>query len=318
MISNPDLVAVLDLGTNTFNLLIRDLRLNKTIFNTKIAVKLGHGGLAQNRIMPDAFERGLQAVIAHVETAKQMGAFRFLAFATSAIRSTTNGSELSAAIQQATGISIHVIDGMQEAQLIFKGVCGAIPAHLRQDALIMDIGGGSTEFVLIANGQPIWSESYPLGASRILEILQPADPMTTADHNRLMEHLNTLTEDLQQQLDLFEPSTLIGSSGSFDTMYDLIACQHGAAMLGDAPMCTFDPEALQALCQQLLKTPLSDRLLMPGMLAMRADMMPISAAILLWLFDKRPFEKTLLSTWSLKEGVFETLKQQPDLWHVSS
>jgi exopolyphosphatase / guanosine-5'-triphosphate,3'-diphosphate pyrophosphatase len=316
--NNPHLMAVLDLGTNTFNLLIRDNHADKTLFNTKIPVKLGAGGLANNIITTEAYQRGLNAVITHVKTAQDFGVTRFLAFATSGIRSTKNGAALAAEITLATGIHIHVIDGLQEADLIYEGICGAVPEGLRQHALVMDIGGGSTEFVLIEHGQKTWAMSYPLGASRIMEFIQPEDPLSEANLAALHARLQNETAALQEVIMRAKPPTLIGSSGSFDTMYDVIAGKTQVSMLNGDAMQPFDVEALKVLCDELIRKPLAQRLAMPGMVPMRADMIPISAAMLLWLFNIQAFDHVILSTWSLKEGVFATLKKHPELWRVSS
>jgi exopolyphosphatase/guanosine-5'-triphosphate,3'-diphosphate pyrophosphatase len=314
---NDKKIAVLDLGTNTFNLLIRDLDKQVTLSNTKIAVKLGKGGLSQNIIAPDAFERGLAAIAAHVATAKNFGVKKLFAFATSAIRSTTNGLEFSAAVAAQSGVQINIIDGKKEAAFIYEGVATSGALTGTSNALIMDIGGGSTEFILVADNQPIWFESYPLGASRIMENIQPSDPVSLVDIQKIETLLEAQLPALLQQLKNQPPLALIGSSGSFDTLYDLIAAKQNQPLLTTETTVTFDLEALRSLSEELLTSDIHYRLNMPGMVEMRADMIPISAIFIQWLLRQHHFKNLHLSTYALKEGVFSSLQKDPDLWQVS-
>lgn len=314
---NDNRIAVLDLGTNTFNLLIRDLDTDCTLSNTKIAVKLGKGGLAENRIAPAAFQRGLDAIAQHAITARTWGVKRLFAFATSAIRSTTNGQAFADAALQQSGIQINIIDGLQEAHFIFNGVMASGALNGQQTALIMDIGGGSTEFILVQNGQPIWFESYPLGASRIMEHTQPNDPVTLADIQKMEAHIANPLAVLMDQLQRHKPAVLIGSSGSFDTLYDLIAAKNKRPLLAAQPTAAFDLVELDAITQELLDKTLAARLAMPGMVEMRADMMPISAVFIRWLLRIHPFKELHLSTFALKEGVFDALKKDTQTWRKS-
>lgn len=308
---------MLDLGTNTFNLLIRDLENQTTISNTKIAVKLGKGGLSQNKIAPDAFERGLAAIAAHVQTAKNYGVKKLYAFATSAIRSTSNGLEFKAAVAAQSGVHINIIDGNKEAEFIFEGVATSGALNPKAPALIMDIGGGSTEFILVKDGRPIWAESYPLGASRIMEIIQPSDPVSNEDIERIERHLAQHLTPLLKQLKNQSLLDLIGSSGSFDTLYDLIAAKNNRPLLTTETTVSFDLMELREISNELLANDCAYRLKMPGMLAMRADMIPISAIFIQWLLRQHSFKNLHLSTYALKEGVFTALQKDPSLWQAS-
>ncbi|MCH8554598.1 MAG: hypothetical protein LAT76_05530 [Schleiferiaceae bacterium] len=316
MIHSKSPIAVIDIGTNTFNLLIKDASTGKLLLNTKIPVKLGQGGLREDKIADDAFVRGIQALQAHRETALSYGVKEVYAFATSAVRSTSNGKAFAEKAKEMAGISINVIDGLKEAEFIVKGVGQAIPLA-SETALIMDIGGGSTEFIISKNGQTEWMESYLLGASRIIEMLRVVDPLSQSDLSRLHQLFTNALTTLRRQLEKSQIKTLIGSSGSFDTMYDLIAHQTHTPLLGTQKTVDFSIEALLAMTEKLKALPLAERLALPGMLPMRADMMPISAVFIEYILSIHPFETVKLSTYSLKEGVFETLLNEDHTWQVS-
>ena len=172
-------LAIFDLGTNTFNLLVRDAE-GSLLRSEKLPVKLGAGGLRSDEISPDAEERAIAAMHQHKAWAQEAGASRGYAFATSAMRSTRNGAEVAARIERETGIPVNIIDGDQEAAFIAGGVAHAWPER-SEPRLIMDIGGGSTEFILLDGTDVLYAESFPLGVTRLVERFQPADPMSPED-----------------------------------------------------------------------------------------------------------------------------------------
>src|SRR5690554_4040555 len=122
-------VAIIDMGTNTFNLLVVDVPHTggyEILHSDKISVKLGEGGINQKLITPQAFQRGLDAVDAHKQTAVQYGAEHIYAFATSATRNATNGLEFTNQIDQLHNIEVQTIDGYKEMELIYYGVRQAV------------------------------------------------------------------------------------------------------------------------------------------------------------------------------------------------
>ena len=121
-------VGIIDLGTNTFNLLIANVNsLNyKVLHKTKIAVKLGKGGIHKGFIAPEAYQRGLDALKVHKQTLLDYQIQNYYAVATSAIRSSDNGTQFVEDVKQQLGILINIIDGDKEADLIYNGVKQAI------------------------------------------------------------------------------------------------------------------------------------------------------------------------------------------------
>ena len=121
-------IAVIDLGTNTFNLLVADIAAEHSyqiIYTTKIAVKLGEGGINTGIIASAPFQRGIDAMKQHLEAAKKYDVHKIFAFATSAVRSAKNGNEFVAEINKQTGIEVTIISGEKEAELIYEAERGA-------------------------------------------------------------------------------------------------------------------------------------------------------------------------------------------------
>ena len=145
----PFLIGVIDLGTNTFNLVIAEIQHDnyRVIHKKKISVKLGEGGISKDFIAPIPFQRGLDALRIYKGILRSMSVDCFYAVATSAIRSAHNGSEFVEKVKSELQININVIDGDTEADLIYRGVRQAIDLG-EKPKLIIDIGGGSTEFII--------------------------------------------------------------------------------------------------------------------------------------------------------------------------
>ena len=141
-------VAVIDLGTNTFNLLVAiksDSGIHR-LLSTKDGVALGLGGINENKLSADAIERAMQTLTKFCEMSRQLNAEIIVAFGTSAVRNAVNSNQLLELAEKNLGLKIQVISGKREAELIYKGVCSGY--KFSDSALIMDIGGGSTEFIL--------------------------------------------------------------------------------------------------------------------------------------------------------------------------
>lgn len=302
--------AVIDLGTNTFNLLIRDLDKDQLVYNGKIGVKLGEGGLDQEKITPQAFARGLRALEEHKKTIKALGAHESYAFATSAIRSASNGSDFVKTAKEESGININVIDGHQEAELIYLGVKQAVDLG-RSTSLIIDIGGGSTEFIIANQERIFWKNSYKLGSSRLLEIFKPNDPLKETDIQAIVDYISSSTPDLLNSIKQFKPQTLIGSSGSFDTLASMLHETHSDDIYDRSKSSyVFDVDRYRDIAQKMLSCSLQQRLETPGMIAMRADMMPMACIQINFLLNHLSDIEMKLSAYALKEGVFATLKHK--------
>lgn len=305
-------IAVIDLGTNTFNLLIVKVNSDKSyspIFQTKTSVKLAEGGMNNGFIADAAFNRGIEAFKAHVASIKKYKADKIYALATSAIRSTTNGLAFVEKAKNETGIDIQIISGDREAELIYYGVRSAV--EMTNDAsLIIDIGGGSTEFVIANKNQIFWKQSFLLGAARLLEMFPSSDPIIDSEIEVFTNHLTKELQPLFEAIKKYPVKELLGSSGSFDSLAEMIAHRfYTPEILDDKTEFTFDLEQCEEMYNCILKSTNAERLKMKGLIAMRVDMIVVSSIIVNFVIRSFKIEKMRLSTYSLKEGVLhEVLK----------
>lgn len=301
------LVAILDFGTNTFNLLIaeRKDRSFKIIHSSKQPVKLGRGGIQVNRITPDASERGFVAITNHMEVIKQYKVDKIRAFATSAIRNATNGQEFVDEVKRQFGFRVKVIGGKREADLIYKGVRQAIPFN-KEKMMILDIGGGSNEFIICNKDGIIWKQSFEVGMARMLERFSLSDPITSEEIRALESYYMQELQPLLQIIKKERPKALIGASGSFDTFYALINQSKGLepdGMFGRE----ISMKDYRKLHKLLLRSSTKERMEMPGMEAVRVEMIVAATIFVSFVLRACHIKQLYHSEFALKEGVISEL-----------
>ncbi len=298
--------AVIDLGTNTFNLLIGETLPDNTfrrLFNTKIAVKLGEGTINSGYIGDAPFQRGISALRQYQQYILDYNVEREFAFATSAIRSASNGPDFVKAAREQARISVTVIDGDEEAELIYYGNRMAVKMS-ENISLIMDIGGGSTEFILANHSTIFWKRSFKLGAARLLDRFKPCDPITESEIRAFHDYLRTELSPLYEAAKHYRPEELIGSSGAFDSVVDLIGGEFNRSLVNDSQ--TEYPISLreyELISRKIKASTLHERYQMPYLINMRADMMVISVMLIDHILKELNLSVFKASTFSLKEGV---------------
>jgi exopolyphosphatase / guanosine-5'-triphosphate,3'-diphosphate pyrophosphatase len=309
----PNKVAVIDCGTNTFNLLIaqpvegEDF---KILHQTRVPVKLGEGTINSGFIAQKAFQRGIEALVYFAEIINEYKCKRTFAFATSALRTANNAMEFLTHASEASGINIQVISGEREAELIYKGNKKAI--KMTNDySLIMDIGGGSTEFIIANKEKLVWKESYMLGIARLFNKFQFSDPISASQIKLFYEYLDKQLFSLKNAITEHPIVELIGASGAFDSIIELIEVHFNGPTL--EPIQTeylIDNHFLNLIIDKLIKSTLEERKNLPGLIPMRADMMVISVLLMKYIIDTFKVEQIRVSTYSLKEGVLTELTEQ--------
>lgn len=305
--SNPRF-GIIDCGTNTFNLLIAEWNGVKWKFllRRKKVVKLGSQGIRNRIIGPEPAERAVAALRDYRALVDQYKVKKLQVFGTAALRDASNGPALLRKIKASTGFKIELIDGNREATLIYKGVREAL-ALGDECSLIMDIGGGSTEFILCNADGIFWKKSYRLGAARLLEIFHPSDPMKRTELKALDNFLAEELIDLGKACAKFKPVRLIGSSGSFDTFAAILLKKQNKPALRTSQY-EFSMADYRKLHKELVKSTYKERLLMPGMLRMRADMILLASVLLTFVLQFTQIQSLHLSTYALKEGALAELK----------
>ena len=296
-------VAIIDMGTNTFNLLIASVNGSSSyriIHSGKLGVKLGEGGINRKVIAPAAYERGLNAIGEHCRTIQQYGVDSIFAFATSATRNAANGQQFVEDIYKIHGVTVKVIDGSEESELIYLGIKQAVTLD-DSNVLMLDIGGGSNEIIIGNTHEPVWRKSYDLGISRLLQLFNPSDPISSSEIVKVEAFLEKELSDLFQPVSFYKPKTIIGSSGSFDT-YRSVLSANGIIKANGEPSIVMPLEEYFALHNLLITSTRDERNAIPGMDSMRVEMIVLATIFTNYLVRKFDIETMIQSAYALKEG----------------
>ncbi|MBC7919606.1 MAG: phosphatase [Ferruginibacter sp.] len=316
-------VAIIDMGTNTFHLLIAELQGNgfQILHQESRAMKIGQGGISRGVLTEAACQRTLDGLAHFRRVADQYGVppERIVATATSAVRSARNGPELVRDIAARTGIRVEVISGETEAEYIYLGVRAALPLG-DAPSLIVDIGGGSVEFIIGNAGRIFWKRSFEIGAQRLLDEFVATDPVSPASVAALRQYLGGQLAPLTRAVGEYRPQTLVGSAGAFDTLVEIHYLRSGQeyhwAALHEAKTTEFHlpVAAFTAINRQLQTTGRAERLAIPGMLATRVDMIVVASCLIDFLIEQYgipPADGFLrISSYALKEGVLQSVRER--------
>lgn len=298
-------VGIIDCGTNTFNILIAEVDEEKNwkvIFENKLPVKLGAGGFDSKTIVPSRFLRGLDAMNCHANNLKNFECDKVFAFATSAVREAKNGEDFVKSVKENTGIEIKIIDGNREAELIWSGIRQTMDLGT-EPSLIMDIGGGSTEFIIANQTEIFWKKSYLLGVSRLHERVEPADRINHEDINKLRRIFDLELTELKAALQQFTCKQLVGSSGSFDTIYAMYLHQMGRLDGSHYELCNeIAMSSFPTIHQWLMGSTLAERLKHKAIPSVRAEYMPLASYMIKYVLEIGGFTTMFHSSYALKEG----------------
>lgn len=307
------LLASLDLGTNTFRLLIAEVTDGGTL--TPIVIKraitrLGEGIHKSGTIQPHAIERGMKVLEQFSQIINQHKVEKVFAVSTSVAREAKNGEIFVSQVFKRTGILVKILTGFEEALLTLKGIFSVVN-NITQKSLLFDIGGGSTEFIWAEDASPIKIVSINLGVVYLAENLIGSDPPTSKE----LSYLRNTIKDSLQSIDIKEdiiyvkssttttaPSSLVGTAGTVTTL---------AAI--DQKMGKYDPlkinnyilsrETIEHIYQHLSCLSLAERKAIPGLEEGREEVILPGAAIVLEIMDYFSFNQIIVSDAGLLEGI---------------
>lgn len=299
--------AVIDLGTNTFHLLIvqKTGTTEQILFRESRPAKIGQAGINQGFITDEAIERALAVLTYFRQVLDQHGIApeQVLATGTSAIRVARNQAAFIDRVRQATGLSIRVISGAQEAEYIYHGVRAA-GALDDQTALVMDIGGGSVEFILGNQSRIFWKQSFEIGGQRLREKFMTTDPISPGSIRRLHDYFQEQLLPLANAVHQYQPAVLAGSSGSFDTLVDMwFMDERGHLPPSDQTTFALPLTEFYRCYELLISRNHTDRMALPGMIELRVDMIVVAVCLIDYILKTHRIAHIRTSTYSLKEGI---------------
>jgi len=302
--ASPVRVCVIDLGTNSFHAIIVDAHPNgsyQVVDRLKEMVRLGQHGLDANRLPEDAMERGLKALKRIKLLAEGWDVREYLSFATSAIREAVNGGEFIRQAREELGLRIRPISGEQEARLIFQGVSRT--EDFAEPSLLVDIGGGSVEFIVVDGDTDVFDTSLKLGAARMTERFVTTDPISDDEQARLRAYFKSKMGAVFAECREHGVSTIVGSSGTMKSLARVTREQYGGGN-GSVFQQSFPVENVRAALRWVMQASASEREAHPAIEPKRVDQIGAGAVLLDTLCTGLPSVRHIkVSPNALREGM---------------
>jgi len=297
-------LAVIDLGTNTFHLLIVSLNENGSfteLYRERKFIKLGENGVECIGNAP--YTRGINALLDFKSVLGEHAVDDVRVCGTAALRTASNGQQFVNEIKAKTDLDISLISGDEEARLIYLGVRQAVPFD-SDIGMIMDIGGGSVEFIIADKNQIFWAQSFPIGVSVLRNEFHEEEPISKSEIENVKKHLDEILEPLKSALKGYQVNNLIGASGTFDVLELMLVNEKLSDVHSEVSAADFGP-----LYQQLLKTTLEQRLEMPNLPNDRADMIIVALVLIDYILKLAKIEKITISAYAMKEGMLAEMSE---------
>jgi exopolyphosphatase/guanosine-5'-triphosphate,3'-diphosphate pyrophosphatase len=298
--------AVIDLGTNTFNITIGEVKKNQLqiALNIEVPVRLGMDGINNNNITPEAMSRGMLALEKFKHYIDEFKITDVYAYATSALRNAKNGSTFVNNVKEKYGISINTISGIEEAELIFKGAFNAFKFP-EENVLIMDIGGGSVEFIVAENEEIKFVYSAECGAVRLMQMFDVYDTISATQINLIESYLAKSFKPLLDFVYENPVRMLVGTAGSFDSLTDIVLRDFHTIPVALSKHAYKIERNLFDIFYELMTTSTKlQRQKLKGLVDFRVDTIPIAAVMMQFVMANCNIQQLVASEYALKEGVF--------------
>lgn len=292
--------ASIDFGTNTARLLIAELSPDGLIpvHVEREVVRLGGGFTDEGGISAEACERGFACLSRFANIISGYGIKRIQASATSAVRDAVNGRAFVDRVFQETGINLEVIDGDMEARLTLAGVLSGLDSK-NSNLVVLDVGGGSTEFIVAANGSPLFIKSMPIGVVRLTEGFRSQAEI----NERVQLVLDQLEKDLAASgIILPGNSVFVGTAGTATTVaaIQLEMVEYDYRTVNNYVV---DRADIARIFHHLSSLPPLERLTVKGLEKGREDLIIAGLIIISLVMDRFGFSQLKVSDFGLLEGL---------------
>ncbi len=297
-------IAAIDVGSNTVRLLILESDATgdfQLLASRQAVTRLGEGMDTRGKLLQSRMSATFAALSNFRQDCVNHGDPPLFAVATSAVREASNGEEFVRRAREKTGVAIKIIPWQEEARLTLDGVFWKIP-HENRKSLTLDIGGGSTEFILSEGKSIAGFCSSPLGVVRLTEKFIRRHPVDDAEYEKLTRHVRNELRAVKKKLSAFTPQRLIGTAGTVTTLAALKKNIH-----------PYDPEKIHGvllsrhdidtMMQSLKEKSLDERLALKVFERGREDLIIAGTAMVLETMRAFQCDPLMVSEYSLREGV---------------
>lgn len=297
-------IAAIDLGTNSFHAVIVDIYPDgsfRTVDKLKEMVILAEKGMG-SYLSGEAMERGLAALKKIKILCDSQGVERILAYATSAIREALNGGEFIQRMIDEVGVKALAIPGKMEAELIGHAVQHAISLD-EKPVLMVDIGGGSVEFIIADKEEFFYSASKKIGVARMAAQFVSTDPVKKKEQKKLRKHFKQELKDLFEAVEAHPVDTIVGSSGTMENIATMIANRNSISKSMTLNEIEFTADEYRDFHTYFIKLDRSERLKEKGLDEKRVDIIAPGLVLLRYLISKLEIKNVKISEQALREGM---------------
>jgi exopolyphosphatase/guanosine-5'-triphosphate,3'-diphosphate pyrophosphatase len=293
-------LAAIDVGSNSLHMVVAQADPDgslTTLWRMKEMVGLGRISFPSKRLTPEAMERAMATLRRFVQAARARGSEKVLAVATSAVREAENGGDFLQRARRDLGIAVKVVSAREEARLIYLGVRHAVDLG-NKPHFILDVGGGSVEFIVADNTKPLFLESRKLGAARMTAQYVTSDPISPVDLKNLAAHYDKELGPICEGILPLKPVAAIGTSGTLENLAAMCA-----AMDKKDVVAAIERDALSRLLAKLIESRAKDRATMTGLDDQRKDQVIAGALLVSELMRRLNLPEIRLCKSALREGI---------------
>ncbi len=302
---NEGLLAAVDVGTNSFHLVIVRLLSEggfAVVGKEKIVVRLGEAPRQMKHLTDKAMQRGVEAMTLFKHMADRKNA-EIRAVATSAVREALNGNEFIDRVKEETGVVMEVVSGFEEARLIYLGVLQALPVVDRTITLF-DIGGGSTEVLVGREGIPLYANSFKIGAIRMTQRFLPDERIKSSQIERLRLYIRGELYFASRHVRESNSEMLIASSGTAQTIASMALHASGREVPDILNGVEITLDEIRPVIESILAAKSNEaRAAIPGCDPRRADILAAGAIVLQTTIEELGFDRFTISGYALREGI---------------
>jgi exopolyphosphatase / guanosine-5'-triphosphate,3'-diphosphate pyrophosphatase len=298
-------IAAIDIGTNSIHMVIADttpLGTFEVFDREREVVQIGRGSFHDGRLRAEQIQRTGEALARFCDLARRHGVETLLCTATAAVREARNGGVFLRTARRLSGISPRVIPAEEEGRLIYLAVRASIQLDDRP-ALIVDIGGGSMQLVVCDRDRLLFATSAPVGALRLNELLEPGDPPSRDDLDRMRRRVRRHTAEALERVREFRPERVYGSSGSIHALAQAAHWKAAGDALGHVNEFELTLEDLQRTTRRLARMSVREREALPGIDAQRAEIIVPGALVLEHVLESLDAPGIVLSDYGVREGI---------------
>jgi exopolyphosphatase / guanosine-5'-triphosphate,3'-diphosphate pyrophosphatase len=303
-------LAAIDVGSNSVHLLIADVSPGghlEVIDRVKEMVRLGRRSFTTGLLTQEAMDLAVR-VLAHFQRLVEVRHVdRMRAVATSAVREADNKGQFIARIKRETGVKVEVISGAEEARLIYRAAQYALGLE-GGPHLLVDLGGGSLELVLVKDRRPIWMKSAKLGTARMTERFLLDDPPTPAQCKQLETHFEKEIGEQMRAASHAGVVRAIGTSGTINTLVAMARAARGEE-LGTLHGSTASAAEVAQVCRKVVGASAAMRMALPGIDAKRIDQVQAAAMLANFVLRRSGAKEMAACTWALREGMLLELAE---------